>query len=174
MVKVVFDVTVVGSVVVVVEGGLVAAAVGLAVVGLVEDGISTAVVVSGSSTAVVVVVVTNVVVSVLKTNLGSMILGVDFLLAFTMIPPETGTAPTELRVEDEEEVNEVVVVVVVVVVELGLTWVVDIVVVVVVIDIVVVGVVDVEDFCEARRVSVLFLGRRGGVMRMEGLRVPSS
>lgn len=170
MVKVVFDVTVVGSVVVVVEGGLVAAAVGLAVVGLVEDGISTAVVVSGSSTAVVVVVVTNVVVSVLKTNLGSMILGVDFLLAFTMIPPETGTAPTELRVEDEEEVNEVVVVVV----ELGLTWVVDIVVVVVVIDIVVVGVVDVEDFCEARRVSVLFLGRRGGVMRMEGLRVPSS
>ena len=169
MVKVVFDVTVVGSVVVVVEGGLVAAAVGLAVVGLVEDGISTAVVVSGSSTAVVVVV-TNVVVSVLKTNLGSMILGVDFLLAFTMIPPETGTAPTELRVEDEEEVNEVVVVVV----ELGLTWVVDIVVVVVVIDIVVVGVVDVEDFCEARRVSVLFLGRRGGVMRMEGLRVPSS
>ena len=99
-----------------------------------------------------------------------MILGVDFLLAFTMIPPETGTAPTELRVEDEEEVNEVVVVVV----ELGLTWVVDIVVVVVVIDIVVVGVVDVEDFCEARRVSVLFLGRRGGVMRMEGLRVPSS
>ena len=170
MVKVVFDVTVVGSVVVVIEGGLVAAAVGLAVVGLVEDGISTAVVVSGSSTAVVVVVVTNVVVSVLKTNLGSMILGVDFLLAFTMIPPETGTAPTELRVEDEEEVNEVVVVVV----ELGLTWVVDIVVVVVVIDIVVVGVVDVEDFCEARRVSVLFLGRRGGVMRMEGLRVPSS
>ena len=170
MVKVVFDVTVVGSVVVVVEGGLVAAAVGLAVVGLVEDGISTAVVVSGSSTAVVVVVVTNVVVSVLKTNLGSMILGVDFLLAFTMIPPETGTAPTELRVEDEEEVNEVVVVVV----ELGLTWVVDNVVVVVVIDIVVVGVVDVEDFCEARRVSVLFLGRRGGVMRMEGLRVPSS
>ena len=147
-----------------------AAAVGLAVVGLVEDGISTAVVVSGSSTAVVVVVVTNVVVSVLKTNLGSMILGVDFLLAFTMIPPETGTAPTELRVEDEEEVNEVVVVVV----ELGLTWVVDNVVVVVVIDIVVVGVVDVEDFCEARRVSVLFLGRRGGVMRMEGLRVPSS
>ena len=99
-----------------------------------------------------------------------MILGVDFLLAFTMIPPETGTAPTELRVEDEEEVNEVVVVVV----ELGLTWVVDNVVVVVVIDIVVVGVVDVEDFCEARRVSVLFLGRRGGVMRMEGLRVPSS
>ena len=149
---------------------MVAAAVGLAVVGLVEDGISTAVVVSGSSTAVVVVVVTNVVVSVLKTNLGSMILGVDFLLAFTMIPPETGTAPTELRVEDEEEVNEVVVVVV----ELGLTWVVDNVVVVVVIDIVVVGVVDVEDFCEARRVSVLFLGRRGGVMRMEGLRVPSS
>ena len=47
--------------------------------------------------------------------------------------------------------------------------------VVVVVVVVVVGdVVVFEDFCVTRRVSVLFLGRRGGVMRMEGLRVPSS
>ena len=46
--------------------------------------------------------------------------------------------------------------------------------VVVVIIIVVVAVLVVEDFCVTWRVSVLFLGRRGGVMRMEGLRVPSS
>ena len=118
---VIVDVTVVGSVGVVVEEGLVAAAVGLAVVvvGLVEDGISTAAVVTGSST-VVVVVVTNVVVSVLKTNLGSMILGVDFLLAFTMIPPDTATAPTELRVEEDHEEDEEEDEVVVVVVGLGL------------------------------------------------------
>ena len=46
---------------------------------------------------------------------------------------------------------------------------------VVVVVVVVVGVVVVvEDFCVTWRVSVLFLGRRGGVMRMEGLRVPSS
>ena len=120
---IVVDVTVVGSVVVVVEEGLVATAVGLAVVGSVEDGISTAVVVTGSSTVVivvVVVVVTNVVVSVLKTNLGSMILGVDFLLAFTMIPPDTATAPTELRVEEDHEEDEEEDEVVVVVVGLGL------------------------------------------------------
>ena len=44
----------------------------------------------------------------------------------------------------------------------------------VVVIIVVVDVLVVEDFCITWIVSVLFLGRRGGVMRMEGLRVPSS
>ena len=54
-------------------------------------------------------------------------------------------------------------------------------VVVVVLVVVIVGVVVVdvdvlvvEDFCVTWRVSVLFLGLGGGVMRMEGLRVPSS
>ena len=46
--------------------------------------------------------------------------------------------------------------------------------VVVVVVVVGVSVLVVEDFCVTWRESVLFLGRRGGVMRMEGLRVPSS
>ena len=49
-----------------------------------------------------------------------------------------------------------------------------VVVVVVVVIIVDVDVLVVEDFCVTWRVSVLFLGLGGGVMRMEGLRVPSS
>ena len=50
----------------------------------------------------------------------------------------------------------------------------DNIVVVVVVVVVGVSVLVVEDFCVTWRVSVLFLGLGGGVMRMEGLRVPSS
>ena len=49
-----------------------------------------------------------------------------------------------------------------------------VVVVVVGVSVLVVDVLVVEDFCVTWRVSVLFLGLGGGVMRMEGLRVPSS